>query len=88
MQKATEKGVTQRDCVISLGQREASVEAEEGRIRLTQRPEGLTQLAKGAGLSVSGLRKAKRLNPSVVGHMRLWVVCGAKLVGYCGQNST
>jgi len=22
-----------------------------------------------------------------LGHRRLWIICGAKLVGYCGQNS-
>ena len=32
--EATEKGLTQRDCVISPGQREANVEAEEGNQRL------------------------------------------------------
>ena len=34
--KCSEEGLTQRDCVISLDQREVSTEAEEGRKRLTQ----------------------------------------------------
>ena len=36
MQKATEEGLMQRDCVISPGQRKANTEAEEGRKKLTQ----------------------------------------------------
>ena len=36
MQKATEEGLKQRDCVISSGPKEANVEAEEGRKRLMQ----------------------------------------------------
>ena len=34
--EVTEEELKQRDCVITLGQREASAEAEEGRERLTQ----------------------------------------------------
>lgn len=41
--EATEAGLTQRDCVISPGQREAHAKAEEGRERPTQRSRGVTQ---------------------------------------------
>lgn len=65
MQQVIEEGVMQRNCIISLGQREAKTEALGGRIKLLQRPGGLTQLAKGADLSVLGLCKAKWLISSV-----------------------
>ena len=49
------------------GPEKGSANAKGGKIKLTQRPGGLTQLARGADLLVSGLRKAKWLNPSVAG---------------------
>ena len=70
MQKVIEEGVTQRDCVIILGQRKATQrlrEAESGLRRAMSRPGGLMQLAGGADLPVLGLRRAKWLNPSVAG---------------------
>ncbi len=42
-------------------------QAKTGSQRAMQRPRGLTQLTGAADLPVSGLRRAKWLNPSVVG---------------------
>jgi len=68
--EATEEGLTQRECVISMGLREANTDVEEGRNRVIQshaEARRVDELAEGVVLPIPRLRRAKRLNPSVTG---------------------
>jgi hypothetical protein len=84
--------LTQRDCVISPGQREASVEAEEGRERLTQshsETRRVDAVAEGVVFASAGIAQsleAQSFSCWGIGIYRQFK--GAKLLGYCGQNNT
>jgi len=85
--ETTKGGLTQRDCVINLGQREASTEVE-GRERITKshaKTRRVDVVAKGVIFAVVSIAQSLEAQSfSCWGEGSCGQFSGAKLVGYCG----